>query len=1022
MAAKKSTSRKSPSTPSEAAVTKPRAKAAKSARAATPAASPQAAISGKEAAGVVDQQLARYRSMRDFSITSEPSGEDERGSRRSTKLSRGLPFVIQKHAASHLHYDFRLGWNGVLKSWAVAKGPSFYPGDKRLAVQVEDHPVEYGGFEGIIPAGQYGGGIVMVWDQGTWWPQPGHENVDAGLRDGALKFELDGHKLKGKWTLVRMKPHTSSTGKTWGSSDKPNWLLIKEHDEYERGEGDKPITETMPDSALTRRSLEEIAAASDHVWNSKGSSNPGLAAPATKPSRSRKAAPVSQAAPRTTAALRKASPRKNSPRKASRPAPGKSPAPALDEALASLPREKQPAFLPPQLAVEVATPPEGAGWLHELKLDGYRIQARKDGGKVALLTRKGLDWTDRMPSIAAAVAALPVESCTLDGEVVVLAEDGTTSFADLQAAFQEGARHTLTYFVFDLLHLDGRNPRQLPLLERKRLLEQILPAHDADAHETEEHETEDHDAPLRYSEHLQTGGAAMFSHACSLHAEGIISKQDSAPYSGSRGGAWLKCKCRREQELVIGGYTWSAEGRDRIGALLLGYYDNGELIYAGRTGTGFTQAMRRDLLTRLEAIGRRSPAFDRIPGEARRDALWVEPKLVAEVRFATWTADGLVRQAAFLGLREDKAPHEVRREEPTVPAPQQNSAPHRAGHAVHRAGHRSATAVAARVAPASVPEPAAASPAKPRARRTRALPAAPATLRLTHPEKVLDAQSGLTKRKLADYYAAVAAQMLPHIAGRPVSLVRCPEGVGGQAFFQKHPSSMLPKGAGVVEVPNGKTGKPESYITIDHEDALIGLAQMDVLEIHPWGSTAADIEHPDRLIFDLDPDETLPWTALTTAAREIRARLKRAGLESFLKLTGGKGLHVVAPILPEFAWPQVKDAAHQFVLALEREDPARFLTKMTKSARAGKIFLDYLRNERGATAVAPYSPRARAGVAVSVPLPWSALDETTRPIFGAAVVTSWTSTLSANPWKRIQTVRQSLDPLKLRDTVRLASR
>ncbi|SEF53607.1 bifunctional non-homologous end joining protein LigD [Bryocella elongata] len=961
----------------------------------------------ERSADLVDEQLARYRSMRDFSITSEPAGSGRQASsgkqagpgtqaatkgtaarpatvKLKSKLSRGLPFVIQKHAASHLHYDFRLGWSGVLKSWAVAKGPSYFPGDKRLAVQVEDHPMEYGGFEGIIPEGQYGGGTVMVWDQGTWWPQLGHENVEAGLREGSLKFEMNGGKMKGKWTLVRMKPHTGANGKSWGSADKPNWLLIKEHDQFEQPEGAKPITESKPNSALTGRTLEEIALAEDHVWNSKDTA------------KGEGRAWYRQGANSSTAALRTPATRTVAARTTPTPAPARSTisahkrpvrkavAGSLGAALARLPKERQPQFLTPQLALEATNPPEGDGWLHELKLDGYRIQARKHGDKVELLTRKGLDWTHRMPAIAAAVAALPVDACTLDGEVVVLSANGTTSFADLQAAFQEHAKHDLTYFVFDLLHLDGHNPRGLPLRERKALLEQVL---------TPKDET------VRYSEHLETGGAKMFAKACSLQAEGIVSKRADSPYAGSRSNTWLKSKCRREQELVIGGYTLSAEGNDRIGALVLGYYDNGELIYAGRTGTGFTQVTRRDLLTKLEHITRRSPAFDRIPADARRDVQWVEPKLVAEVHFATWTADKLVRQASFLGLREDKPANEVRLEEPAVKGdgkPANRRSSHRRAES---AAHHSGRDVAARVA------------AKRNLKsRASGAAAAPASIRLTHPEKVLDPDSGLTKRQLADYYWAYASHILPQITGRPLSLVRCPEGVGGETFFQKHANHMLPAGVGSIQVPNKKTGEKEAYIAIDNAEALTSLAQIGVLEIHPWGSTSRDLEHPDRIIFDLDPDESLPWSALTEAASDVRARLKKAGLESFLKLTGGKGLHVVAPIEPKLGWAEVKDATHRLVLAMERARPELYLTKMSKSERKGRIFLDYLRNERGATAVAAFSPRARPGVHVSLPLPWDALKETRRPEVSVQELLSSHDMSRADPWKCISTIKQSLDP------------
>ncbi len=937
------------------------------------------------ASELVDEQLARYRSMRDFGVTAEPSGEGEGAKRQALartafpeeKVAASLPFVIQKHAASHLHYDFRLGWNGVLKSWACAKGPSFYTGDRRLAVQVEDHPIEYGGFEGIIPAGQYGGGTVMVWDQGTWWPQFGHENVDAGLRTGSLKFEMHGTKMRGKWTLVRMNERAGShAGGRWRDSGKPNWLLIKEHDEFELPESAPAITDAQPRSALTGRTLEEIAREEDHVWNSKETAGAG-------PAWYRQNAPGNAVTPLPDPSPSPAPP----PKLPKSPKPRK---PTKLPSLAKLPKEPQPAFLDPQLAQETEAPPEGSGWLHELKLDGYRMQARKSSRganaepQVQMLTRSGLDWTYRVPSVAEAVARLPVENVTLDGEVVVLAADGTTNFADLQASFQQGAQNPLTFFCFDLLHIEGHNPRDLSLRERKALLAAALPT--------------DENAVVRLSEHLETSGTAMFHRACELHAEGIVSKRADAPYRPGRNADWLKAKCLHEQEFVVGGFTLSSDGPDRIGSLLLGYYETsnadkngpGHLVYAGRTGTGFTQRTRRDLRTQMAPLETKANPFRSLPTEARRGALWVRPELVAQVRFATWTADNLVRQAAFLGLREDKAPTEVVREAATAPPQPKGTA-------------RPGTPSPGIPSPGPPTSPAASPPAKV---ESTPLP----KIRLTHPEKVLDPESGLTKRQLAEYYWAVAPRMLPHIANRPLSLVRCPDGAGKPCFYQKHVNHMLPPGVGSVDVPDKKTGALEPYITLATPEALAGLGQMGVLEVHPWGSLNGDLEHPDRLIFDLDPDEALPWTTVAAAALEVRARLKRLGLESFLKTTGGKGLHIVAPILPELDFAQLKATAHDFVLAMERGNPRLYLTKMTKAARTGKIYLDYLRNERGATAVAPFSPRARPGVHASVPLDWKDLDSGDRPVFPVSAFGSWKARLARDPWKRMSTLKQGLDP------------
>lgn len=974
------------------------------------------------AADSVDAQLARYRSMRDFHITAEPSGSPR--AKAATANENALPFVIQKHAASHLHYDFRLGWNGVLKSWAVAKGPSYVPGDRRLAVQVEDHPMEYGGFEGIIPKGQYGGGTVMVWDQGTWRPQPGYEDVTEALRKGSLKFLMNGTKMHGKWTLVRMGPKSSSSsGSRWGSSDKPNWLLIKEHDDFERGPTDPAITDAEPNSAVTGRSMDQIAHESDHVWNSKETAGTGRAW-------YRNDAPPGQNGSSSKTSASSGNSKVGAkfdvvPRRPTKPGAPSSRAERAKVGiahsaitnLANLPTESQPAFIPPQLAEETSATPDGPDWLHEIKLDGYRIQARKSGSRVQLLTRKGLDWTHRMRAVADALAALPADKLTLDGEVVVLDDKGISSFANLQASFNEGDRYPLTYFVFDLLHLDGHNTRNLSVRERKELLAKVIPS--------------TADGTVRFSDHIDGKGPEIFHHACKLGTEGIISKRDT-PYRSGRSSDWLKSKCLLEQEFVIGGYTDSTEGPGRIGSLILGVYENDRphqsssppLLYVGRSGTGFTQKLKRSLYDQLHRLETNKMPFSRQPQDIRRGYHWVQPKLVAEVRFASWTTDNNIRQAAFLGLREDKSPHEVVREVATVkPKSDKSSRSASTRSSQLTAGSSSHTRTPLKPAKSSGPSVLGHGPGVPsqRAGWGGGPSQLPSSLRLTHPTKLLDPESGLTKRQLAAYYLTVADRMLPHIIDRPLSLVRCPEGAGKPCFFQKHVNHMLPPGITGVDVPNEKTGEPEKYITITKANAkpetLAGLAQMGVLEVHPWGSKNDDLEHPDRLIFDLDPDESLPWTTLTAAAAEVRKRLKRAGLESFLKTTGGKGLHIVAPINPKLDWNAIKEAAHNFVLAMERSNPRLYLTKMTKSARVGKIYLDYLRNARGATAVAPFSPRARVGASISLPLPWSALKLPERPVFRVSDLDDSGSDLRkhlrSDPWKPMLSLRQNLNPAAL---------
>jgi bifunctional non-homologous end joining protein LigD len=889
----------------------------------------------KKSSDLIDRQLARYRKMRDFAVTAEPQGGRASGAKaKAAPRENGdgeFPFVVQKHAATRLHYDFRLGLHGVLKSWAVAKGPSYFPTDKRLAVEVEDHPMEYGGFEGAIPKGQYGGGTVMLWDEGRWEPLG---DPDEGLRKGMLKFILYGKKLRGKWVLVRM-------GGRAAQESKPNWLLIKEHDEYQRTADDPAITDEAPNSVATGRDLEAIARDQDHVWQS----NRPEKAPA------RKSASIE--------------------RQTSRSFPAKS-LPGKHEPL--------PGFLPPQLAGQALQPPRGEEWIHELKLDGYRIQAHiqrspRAGAEVRLFTRNGLDWTRRMPEIASELERLKIDGAILDGEVVVLTESGETSFAALQAAFDESKPSPLTYFVFDLLHLNGHNLRDQPLIERKRLLAGLV-------------RTLSPDGSIRLSEHVDGDGRRTFEEACRLGAEGIVAKRGAAPYAAGRSASWIKVKCIRQQEFVIGGFTLLAKGTSQhltgIGALLLGYYEDRRLQYAGRTGTGFSQSSSRKLRERLEALRCAKPPFAEVPAVAKRGAIWTEPKLVAEVQFRTWTADHLVRQASFKGIREDKAAKEIRREEPD---------------------------------PGLAQKPARKNPEKQDAKQPGGGPPAKAkketAIRVTHPGKVIDPETQLTKQALVDYYLAVAEWMLPHVAGRPIALLRCPEGVAHQCFFQKHWERGMPGGVDQIAVPDKHGKGSENFVTLSTAEALAGLAQMNVLEIHPWGSTNSNLDHPDRLIFDLDPDEAVSWRTLADAAREVQERLQKLGLKSFLKSTGKKGLHVVAPLRPEHDWGAIKAFAHAFALEMESENSQLYISKMTKAARKNKIFVDYLRNERGATAIAPYSPRARPGVTVALPLRWAELKSAERPRFPVAGFAGWKSRLRHDPWGEVTAISDQRLPAEI---------
>ncbi len=906
-------------------------------------------------ASALEDQLKRYREMRDFTVTAEPRGNKgaihaatQNGAlpfvvqKHAATQNGALPFVVQKHAATRLHYDFRLAWNGVLKSWAVAKGPSDLPADKRLAVQVEDHPIEYGNFEGTIPKGQYGGGSVMLWDFGEWEPVKDYDDVDRALAEGHLKFTLKGQKMHGRWALVRMKTHDARPGK-------PNWLLIKDRDEFARTEDQPSITDRFPDSAISNRTIEQIGKDSDRVWHSNRP--PDQQPDAIKPTAPRK-------------------------KKKSRP--------SFATALKSAPKEKFPTFISPQLAKASTAPPSGEDWVHELKLDGYRIQiqihpATSSGKKrIALLTRKGLDWTHRMPTLARAAQQLPCDSAILDGEAVVLDERGATSFADLQAAFQEGAKVNLTYFAFDLLHLDGHNLRNLPLLERKDFLEKLLADLEADA-------------PIRFSEHFEADGKKVFTEACNLGAEGIVSKLASAPYSSTRGNSWIKSKCFQEQEFVIGGFTDPSNGSTGIGALLIGYYDKDKLRYAGRSGTGFTQKTQQTLHKQLSKLVQSKSPFTDISKGVSRGVHWVKPESVAQISFSNWTRDNLIRQAAFKGLREDKPAKEVVREKPEP---------------------QSAT---------TMKSDSQKSPTRSKANRTTHPAAARSTgktktdLPLTHPDKILDPESGMTKLMLANYNLAVADHMLPHIADRPLSIVRCPEGIGKPCFFQKHIGIGLPAGISSVPVPDKKGGPVEQYVTLNSPEGLVGLAQMGVLEIHPWGSKNESLEKPDRIIFDLDPDEAIDWKILAATAKTFRSRLQDLGLTSFLKTTGGKGLHVVVPIHAENEWPAVKDFAHNLVLAIEKQNPGLYVTRMTKALRKNRIYLDYLRNDRGSTAIAPYSTRARSGAPVALPLDWKELDTKTRPAFHVTDFDLWKRRLNTDPWVQMPRIKQRLTAKIMRD-------
>jgi bifunctional non-homologous end joining protein LigD len=821
--------------------------------------------------------LETYRKKRDFAATREPRG------RRARKA--GHSFVIQKHDATRLHYDFRLEMDGVLKSWAVTRGPSLVPGEKRLAVHVEDHPLDYGDFEGTIPKGEYGGGTVIVWDRGTWSPVA---DAKRGYAKGHLEFELEGEKLGGRWHLVRMR------GKP--REKRENWLLIKGEDDAARTPDAPDILEERPESVKTGRSVEEVAGEAPG-WSSKT----GKITP------------------------------KHATRAKAEPAPEPPPVPDATQVKGAK-KAALPSFVEPALATLVAKPPIGAGWLHEIKFDGYRLQARIEGGRVKLLTRSGLDWSDRFgKDILDAFRALPATKALIDGEVVVEGQAGASDFSALQAALSEGRTDGFVFYVFDLLYLDGVDLRGAPLTARKQALAALVRG-----------------SALRLSEDFAEAGDMVLRHACRLSLEGIVSKQKDAPYRSGRGKSWVKSKCANRQEFVVAGYVPSTVSRKAIGSLILGVHEDGKLRHVGRVGTGFTAKRAEELFTKLERMRvQASPFAERLTAEEARQARFVRPELVAEIEFRAWTADKHLRHASFRGLREDKPAAEIVREAPV-----------------------------------------AAKPEKPQRR----------SVRLTHPDRVYWPDAGVTKEGLADYYTEVWPRIAPFITGRPLALLRCPDGIDGrQRFFQKHAWKGI--SPAVAQIHDPKEPGEEPLIAINDLDGLLGLVQAATLEIHPWGSTDRDWERPDTIILDLDPGEGVGWQAVIAAALEARQRLADAGLEPFLKTSGGKGLHVVAPLTPKADWAAVKAFTKGIAESMAADSPERFVATITKAKRRGKILVDYLRNQRGATAVAPFSTRARPGAPVSMPLAWEEIDDAIGPAyFTVANTPTRLAALSPGPW------------------------
>ena len=879
--------------------------------------------------------LRAYRKKRKFDITSEPRGSKARRA--------GDQFVVQKHDARRLHYDLRLELDGVMKSWAVTRGPSLVPGEKRLAVEVEDHPIEYNTFEGTIPQGEYGGGTVLIWDRGRWTPDG---DPRKGLAKGHLDFELEGEKLRGRWHLVRM--HGKSGEK------KHNWLLIKSKDAAARTPRQPDILEEAPQSVVTGRSIPDIA-----DGKKKKRRQTTKSATINVPTVRAHARATRQ--PSAFAAARKKT----------------SNGPAMPE------------FVPPSLATLWPQAPAGANWVREVKFDGYRMQARLEHGRVALRTRKGLDWTEKFARIADAVAMLAADTALLDGEIVVEDDHGISDFSALQADLKAGRGDRLTYYVFDLIYLDGRDLTGEQLLGRKAALERLLKS------------SKGVGSIVRFSDHFTDDGPTFFKHACLMDLEGIVSKRADAPYCSGRSEAWVKTKCSNRQEFVVVGYTPSTASIAAVGALTVGYYDQGTLRYAGRVGTGFSDQIARDLWKRLGTLQVARAPVDIPADEKRKNVHWIKPQVVIEAEFRGWTGQGLLRQASFKGLREDKPANDVVREVPTMTTKPTFS----------RARAKSL--------PTKASSTKASSAKRLRAGRSRTSSgdsktvskAAPGTksveiahVRLSHPDRVYWVDVGVTKQQLAEYYASIWDWIAPHITNRPLALVRCPEGTKGQCFFQKHVA------AGLADTKLRKTvdAKEKDVIVVSHVDDLVSLVQSGVLEIHVRGSTLDRLDICDRIVFDLDPGEGVDWKQIVEAAVEVRDRLSAFKLESFVKLSGGKGLHVVVPVAGA-DWGMVKTFSQQVATAMATDSPGRYLAKMAKNLRAGHIFIDYLRNSREATAVAAYSTRARSGAPVSAPVTWKELARTQGSNqYTVLNLAKRLERLSADPWDGIARLKQKL--------------
>ncbi|GJH17821.1 DNA ligase D [Caballeronia novacaledonica] len=881
-------------------------------------------------------KLETYQRKRSFDKTPEPSGAAKRSARARKSADRALSFVIQEHDARRLHYDFRLELDGTLKSWAVPKGPSLDPSVKRLAVHVEDHPLDYGSFEGDIPEGNYGAGSVIVWDRGTWAPQSG--TVEEAAREyekGKLKFILDGEKLHGGWTLV--KSHMR------GSGDKEQWLLIKERDDEARPEAEYDILLKKPGSVMS---------------TSLGARDKSGA---VRERTERKA--VAKKAPARKTASKKANGHAHPDIVANRSAESLrtlSHEPAIEGAV----KAKLPATFKPQLATLVDAAPPGNDLAYEIKFDGYRVLARietiKGKHEILIYTRNGNDWTAKFSKQVKALERLDIESGWLDGEAVVLDDRGLPDFQALQNAFDVGRPQDIVVYFFDVPYLNGYDLRNVPLVQRRSILKALIEPVE--------------DPVLRYSQDFAFHADDLLKSACDMALEGIIGKRIDSTYVSGRSTSWIKLKCRRRQEFVIGGYSEPAGSRGQFGALLLGVYDtHGKLQYAGRVGSGFDHATLIAVKKELDKREVKRMPFASEPQERSRTPVhWVKPELVAECNFAEWTKERIVRQASFVSLRDDKPARQIVKE---VPA--------------------SAKKVASKKAPA-----------KKTATKAKAGSAEIEGVKISHPDRVIDKSTGFTKIDVVEYYASVADWMLPHLKDRPVSLVRAPEDIGGELFFQKHSAKLaIPH---ITQHPDIDPGHPP-LLTIESSQALVGTAQMGTIELHTWNAVASNIEKPDRMVFDLDPGEGVGWERMIEAAKLTKDLLAELGLTSFCKTSGGKGFHVVVPLAKQAGWDDMKDFSQAVAQHMASALPKLFSAKMGMQNRKGKIFIDYLRNNRGSSTVAAFSLRARPGLGASMPLSWDELDDVkSGDQWNIGNVRERLDALKGDPWAGYDKVRQRL--------------